>query len=114
MKRRQDLYLNDILHATKAIREFTADMDFELFLNDYKTQSAVIRQYEIIGEAIKGPDNPLKEKYPDTDWKGIAGMRDILIHNYFGVDLEIVWKTTASELQKLERTVSKIFKEINN
>ena len=91
--RKQILYINDILRSIELIEEFTENMTYETFIKDPKTQSAVVRQFEIIGEAVKRLDKDLTEQYPEIDWPAIAGMRDLLIHHYSGVDLDIVWES---------------------
>jgi len=83
--REYSLYLKDILEAMAAIEKFVAGMEFEDFKNDDRTSSAVIRKFEIIGEAIKHIPDEIRNKYPQIKWKQMAGMRDRLIHFYFGV-----------------------------
>ncbi len=83
--REYSLYFKDILEAMAAIEKFVAGMEFEDFKNDDKTSSAVIRKFEIIGEAIKHIPEEIRNKYPQIKWKQMAGMRDRLIHFYFGV-----------------------------
>ena len=84
-KRNIKLYVKDILEAIKAIEKFVEGMDFESFKEDDKTSSAVIRKFEIIGEATKNIPQSIKEKYPHIPWKEMAGFRDKLIHFYFGI-----------------------------
>lgn len=99
--RNQALYPKDILEAMKNIRDFVKDMDFEEFKEDDKTSSAVIRKFEIIGEAAKRVPEEIKRKYARIPWKEMAGMRDVLIHSYFGVDYKLVWRTIEERLPKL-------------
>jgi uncharacterized protein with HEPN domain len=87
------IYLKDINNAIDSVKKFILGMNFEQFKNDDKTSSAVIRKFEIIGEATKNVPDVIKEKYPQIPWKDIAGMRDKLIHAYSEVDLNLVWKT---------------------
>lgn len=79
------LYVKDILDSAEAIEKFVEGMDFEAFRADDKTTSAVIRKFEIIGEAAKHVPEPIRDKYPTVPWKEMAGMRDKLIHFYMGV-----------------------------
>jgi len=85
------LYIKDIIAAIGSIEAFVGNMDFESFKNDDKTQSAVIRKLEVIGEAVKQILEEIRQQHPEVPWKQIAGMRDKLIHFYFGVDAHLVW-----------------------
>ena len=84
-------YLFDILQAIEDIRSYTIGMSVDAFRKDRKTQQAVIRCLEVVGEATKKIQPALRDRHPETPWQEIAGMRDKLIHEYFGVDLDIVW-----------------------
>ncbi|ALM74147.1 HepT-like ribonuclease domain-containing protein [Thermococcus barophilus] len=105
------LYIGDILRSIEKIKRYTAGMSFGDFIRDEKTIDAVLRNLEVIGEAAKNVPEEIKQKYPQIPWKEIAGMRDRLIHAYFGVDLEIVWQTIISDLPKLESELFKIIKK---
>ena len=96
------LYVEDILEAIEKIKRYTEGMDFDDFVEDEKTVDAVIRNLEIIGEAVKNLPEEFKAMYPDLPWREIAGMRDRLIHAYFGVDLSIVWYTIKNDLDEIE------------
>ncbi len=100
------LYLKDIFHAIESIETFTAGMDYDAFVADDKTQSAVIRKLEIIGEAVKQLPEDILLLHPDIPWKRIAGMRDKLIHFYFGVDPHLVWQTIRKRLPELKAAVA--------
>ncbi|MDI6739407.1 MAG: DUF86 domain-containing protein [Candidatus Edwardsbacteria bacterium] len=103
-------FLRDIQEAVRRIRAYTDEMTYDRFLADIKTQDAVIHNMEIIGEATKSLSAGLRGKYPDVPWKGMAGVRDRLIHRYFGVNLDIVWDIVAVELPALESQVEAILK----
>lgn len=109
MKTKDDLvYLQHILDSIKWIESYVSDISQEQFLVDHLVQDAVIRQIEIIGEASKKLSNSLKQKYPNTPWKDIAGMRDKLIHGYFGVDIEAVWVTVENDIPVLKEQIINI------
>jgi len=95
-------YIFDIRDSINDIRSFVLNMNYEDFEADRKTVNAVIRSLEIIGEAAKKIPTEVRVQYPQIPWNEIAGMRDKLIHEYFGVDLEIVWETIQSDLTDLE------------
>ena len=110
--RDQSLYLKDILSAIKSIEVFVAEMEFEEFQSDDKTLSAVIRKLEIIGEAVKQVGDEIRQSHPDIPWKQIAGMRDKLIHFYFGVDTHLVWQTLQNRLPELKSAVEKSLRQV--
>ncbi|MCX6583408.1 MAG: DUF86 domain-containing protein [Candidatus Aminicenantes bacterium] len=103
-------YLEDILDAVESIEEFILDMGYEEFLRDRKTSFAVVRSLEIIGEATKNIPDSVREVYPDIPWQDMAGMRDIMIHHYFGIDYLVVWKTISEDIP----VIKPILKEILN
>jgi uncharacterized protein with HEPN domain len=104
-------YFEDIQDALDKIETFTADLDFESFAKDAKTTFAVIRALEIIGEAARKIPKAIRSRYSDVPWQDMTGMRDKLIHDYFGVDLRVVWKTLQTDLPPLKAIFNKIIRE---
>jgi len=104
-------YLKDIIKALKSIETFVEEMNFEGFRQDDKTMSAVIRKFEIIGEATKNISNNIRDQYSQIPWKEMAGMRDRLIHGYSDVDLNLVWETIQKRLPELKSEIQNILKE---
>lgn len=94
-------YLQDILTSITKALEFVEGMSREDFLQDDKTAFAVVRALEVIGEAAKGVPDEVRDRYPDIPWRSMAGMRDKLIHHYFAVELDTVWKTATQDLRTL-------------
>lgn len=105
------LYIKDILAAVDSIQSFVAGMTFEEFQADDKTVSAVVRKFEIIGEATKHVPDETRDQYLNVPWKAMAGMRDRLIHFYFGVDMLIVWKTIHEHLPALREALNTIIEQ---
>ncbi len=115
MKKDIRVFIQDILESIKLIEDYAKGVSEEEFLDkddNLQLKDAIIRRLEIIGEAVKNIPDDFKEKHPDISWKQISGMRDVLIHEYFGVRLERVWKTAKEDLPELKEVISKILKEI--
>jgi uncharacterized protein with HEPN domain len=111
MSKRADTdFLCDSKEAILRINSYVEKLSYEEFLNDMKTQDAVVRNLEIIGEAIKNISEELKKKYPRIPWKDLAGVRDKLIHHYFGVNLDIVWNIIKQELPNVLSQFEEILK----
>jgi uncharacterized protein with HEPN domain len=112
MSRRTDKdFLLDIQEAMRRITVYTAGLTYEAFLADFKTQDAVIRNLEIIGEATKSVSAALRDRYPLLPWKGMAGVRDRLIHHYFGVNFDIVWHIVTLELPDVATRIEEILQQ---
>mgnify|MGYP001806521651 CR=1 FL=1 len=101
-------YLVDILNAIVEVDEFTVDMSFDAFEEDRKTINAVIRSLEVLGEATKHIPASFRNKHPEIPWSKMAGMRDVLIHDYMGVDLMTVWKVAKERLPEIRPAIEKL------
>jgi len=104
-------YIEDIIEAMNDAMSFVEGMEYDDFLNDRKTIYAVIRAIEIIGEAVKKIPELVKNRYPQIPWRDMAGMRDKLIHEYFGVNLRAVWDTVKQDIPSLKPSFDKILKD---
>ena len=100
-KRDNDLLLEDILDAAIKIQRYCNGLDYNGFINDDKTIDAVVRNFEVIGEASNRIDNDFKLRYPEIEWNKLKGFRNRLIHEYFGVDYGIVWEIINEDIQPL-------------
>lgn len=112
MSKRGDIeFLSDVHEAIRRIGIYTKGIDYENFLDDIKTQDAVIRNLEIIGEAAKNISENFKDEHPQILWKDLAGIRDKLIHHYFGVNLEVVWYIIKDDLPPLKEEIRRILEQ---
>ena len=111
-KRGNKEFLLAIIEAIKRIELYTKELSYQDFLQKMETQDAVVRNFEIIGEAVKNVSKTLKEKYKDIQWKEIAGMRDKVIHFYFGVNWDIVWRAAKDSLPPFKEKIERIVKVI--
>lgn len=111
MLRDESLYLADIQEACEKVLRFTTGMKYKDFVHDDLHFDAVVQNLEIIGEAVKNLSEELRQKYPNVKWRKIAGFRDIVAHNYFGVSDEIVWDVVENEIPPLLEQVKAILSE---
>jgi len=107
-ERTQRLYCQDILESGAAISTYVQGITCDVFIQDRMRYSAVIREFEIIGEAVGKLSDALKGGYPEIPWQDVKDFRNLLAHEYFGVDLEIVWNTIYNDLPLLMEAVQKI------
>lgn len=115
MKNQRDylVYLNDIYDSVNKGIAFINEMTYEDFSKDEKTQFALIRVIEIIGEASKKIPSDIKDQSQEIPWREISGMRDLLIHDYFGVNIQVVWETAKNDLPELKEKIQKLIQDYN-
>jgi uncharacterized protein with HEPN domain len=113
MNRDFKIYIQDILEAIRRIDEYIRGLTFEEFKKDNKTADAIIRNFAVIGEAVKNIPVDVKKKNREIPWKRMAGMRDKLIHEYFGVDLQILWDTAKIDLLASKSLLEKLLAEMS-
>lgn len=111
MKRSPKLFIADILESIELIEKYTKGITYNKFLSDNTTQDAVIRRFEIIGEATKNIPLKIRKEYPEIPWRQMAGMRDMLSHEYFGIVMKRIWDTTLKDLPKLKKQIAKLSEE---
>jgi uncharacterized protein with HEPN domain len=111
MRRDYKVFLQDVLDANANVAEFVGAMTLDQFHDDKKTLHAVVRNLEVIGEAIKQVPAEVRIRYPQVPWQRIAGLRDILIHHYFEIDVEIVWDVVQNKLAELKPQIETILAE---
>src|SRR3990167_5148439 len=105
------LYIDDILEATRKIEKYVKGLTFEELKENSLVVDGVVRNLEIVGEAAKNIPTAVKQEYPDIEWKKISGLRDILAHEYFGVDLEVVWDIVTEKIPALKKNIMRIRKK---
>ncbi len=113
-KRAYKLYLNDIIQAMNKIDNYSKGLDHDSFVNDDMVVDAVLRNIEIIGEAAAQIPESIKQQYSQIPWKRIIGLRNIVIHEYFGVDLENIWKIVTENIPETKPQIMEMFEEINH
>ncbi len=114
MKRQFGDFVADIKEASELILEFTQNVGYEDFIKDKKTQLAVCRCFEIIGEATKRIPDDIKNDFPDIAWQLMARFRDVLIHNYSGIDSRILWQTILTDIPQLYKKIVLVDKKMNS
>jgi uncharacterized protein with HEPN domain len=107
-KRPIELLLNDMLDAIDRVEQYTQGMSFDTFSNDQKSIDAVVRNLEIIGEAANRLPDDFKERHSSVEWYKVVGLRNRIIHEYFGIDLQIIWQIVHADLPALRQTLSQI------
>ena len=105
MSRDYKLYLDDIVESCEKIQTFAAGMSYEAFIQDERTIDAIVRNLEIIGEAVKNVPGEWLEMQPQIEWKNIARLRDIIVHRYFKVELDVVWGIVNERIEELRKAV---------
>ena len=113
MPRDYRLYLDDILEACRKVEGYLQGVFRDQFDGDSMRIDAVLHNLHIIGEAVKGIPDEIREEHPEIEWRKIAGLRDIVAHHYFGIDLDIIWDVTQNKLPELFRSISEIVGEEN-
>ena len=108
MRRDPKLYLEDIVAACGRIREYVTGMSFDDFKDDQKTVDAVVRNLEVIGEAARAMPWEIRNMTPDVEWRKISGLRNVLIHEYFGVNLTILWDLVGNKIESLNTSCRRL------
>jgi uncharacterized protein with HEPN domain len=111
VKKDPQVFIGHILGCIELVEEYLRGKTFDDFMASIQLQDAVIRRIEIIGEAAKKLPQDFKEKNPDIPWKEMAGMRDIIVHEYFGVDLKLTWRVASQDIKELKAQLEKLREE---
>lgn len=110
MSRDPYLYLDDIVEAITKIRNYTNGIEYEIFSRDEKTVDAVIRNLEVLGEAVKNVPEEMKIQFPDIEWRKIVAIRNLMIHEYFGINKYLIWDIVTTKLDSLFEAVDSLLK----
>ena len=108
MPRDYKAYLDDILQAIARIRRATCGVTYDEFAANEEKTDAVVRNLQVIGEAAKKIPDAIRSAHPEVEWKRIAGLRDIVVHDYFGIDLEVIWDVVRSKLPELDENIRRL------
>lgn len=108
MKKDPDIFIQHIIECLTIIEKTAKNKSWQKFFHDTDSQDIIIRRLEIIGEATKNLEGSFRKKYPEIPWKKMAALRNLLIHEYFGVDLKLVWNVVKKDIPELKRQISKI------
>ncbi len=114
MKKDPKIFIEHILECMELIEEYTKKTTEDTFLKSSLLQDAVIRRILVIGEAVRNIPQEIKDRYPDIPWKRIAGMRDILIHVYWGIDLHLTWNVATKEICEFKKKILEIQNYLND
>ena len=112
MKRDIRLFIEDILESIRLIKKYGGNLSKENLDNNQELKDSIVRRLEIIGEAVKNIPDDFKDKYPEVPWKKIAGLRDIIIHAYFNIDLDIMWDIIKEDLPDLKNKIKNILEKL--
>lgn len=112
MTREPRLYLQDILDSIKKIQQYMGNLTFDEFVSNDMVIDAVVRNFEIMGEAAAHIPDSIRSAYPNIPWKEMRGLRNVVVHEYFGVDLKIIWKTAQESLPELSEMIKEVLSNL--
>jgi len=113
MSRSAEILLRDILQASDLLAQYTSGLTLEEFTENTEKQDAVARRLESIGEAVKGLPQDLRDRYPEVPWRDIAGARDVLVHEYFRIDLDLAWEMVKVDIPDLAERIRRILEDLD-